>query len=219
MSSIIPIPACPTAIRPATLADVPFMDSLQKLHGRALGYFPTKQFEEYVQMGAVLIAEEALTEKAEENRLGLGLRLGLRERAGLGADPTPTRTPTPLPNLHPNPNLSSATLSSPTPLGYLISRDRYLKRDELGVIYQLCVVNTVQRKLIGAALIKEALERSAYGCKLYCCWCAQDLDANYFWESLGFVPLAFRTGSKGKGRGGRGGKGRVHIFWQRRICV
>jgi hypothetical protein len=25
-----------------------------------------------------------------------------------------------------------------SPLGYVISRDRYLKRDELGVIYQLC---------------------------------------------------------------------------------
>src|SRR5439155_19340694 len=48
------------------------------------------------------------------------------------------------------------------------------------------------------------------GCKLYCCWCAQDLEANYFWESMGFVPLAFRAGSREKGR--------VHIFWQSRIC-
>ncbi len=54
-------------------------------------------------------------------------------------------------------------------------------------------------------------ERAAYGCKLFCCWCAQDIRANYFWESLGFVPLAFRTGASGK-------KGtRTHIFWQRRI--
>src|SRR5205823_2331237 len=42
-----------------------------------------------------------------------------------------------------------------------------------------------------------------------CLWCAQDLDANYFWESLGFVPIAFRTGSQKKRR--------VHIFWQKRI--
>src|SRR4030095_2802680 len=48
-----------------------------------------------------------------------------------------------------------------------------------------------------------------YGCKLYGCACAQDLPANHFWESLGFVPIAFRAGSTGKKR--------VHIFWQRRI--
>jgi GNAT superfamily N-acetyltransferase len=80
------------------------------------------------------------------------------------------------------------------PLGYCASRDRYLKRDELGVIYQLCVAPGVQRKLVGASLIKAVFERSAYGCRLYCCWCAQDLAANYFWESLGFVPIAFRAG-------------------------
>ena len=95
------------------------------------------------------------------------------------------------------------------PLGYCASRDRYLKRDELGVVYQLCVVPGEQRKLVGASLIKAVFERSAYGCRLYCCWCAQDLDANYFWESLGFVPIAFRAGS--------GKKKRAHIFWQRRI--
>src|SRR3954464_10775715 len=44
---------------------------------------------------------------------------------------------------------------------------------------------------------------------MYCLWCAQDLAANRFWESVGFVPLAFRTGSSGKGR--------THIFWQKRI--
>src|SRR5437879_9684500 len=42
-----------------------------------------------------------------------------------------------------------------------------------------------------------------------CCWCAQDIEANYFWESHGFIPLAFRSGSRGKQR--------VHICWQRRI--
>ena len=103
-----------------------------------------------------------------------------------------------------------------SPLGYIISRDRYLKRDELGVIFQLCVAPGTQRKLVGAALVREAFVRSAYGCKLYCCWCAQDLEANYFWESLGFVPVAFRAGSD-KNRSARGQKGRVHIFWQRRI--
>jgi hypothetical protein len=93
-----------------------------------------------------------------------------------------------------------------------------LKRDELGVIYQLCVAPGTQRKLVGASLIGEVFKRSAYGCKLYCCWCAQDLEANYFWESIGFVPIAFRAGGKQKKNPSTGLRaGRVHIFWQRRI--
>jgi len=71
-----------------------------------------------------------------------------------------------------------------------------------------------QRGLIGATLLKAQFERSAYGCRLFCCWCAQDLAANRFWEAMGFVPLAFRAGSAGRGKNGGA---RVHIFWQRRI--
>lgn len=55
-------------------------------------------------------------------------------------------------------------LTSGIPLGYCAFRDRYLKRDELGVIYQLCIEPNVQRKLIGAMLVKAVFERSAYGC-------------------------------------------------------
>jgi ribosomal protein S18 acetylase RimI-like enzyme len=146
------------ATRLATCADLPFLDQLQKQHGRALGFFPRAQMEGYVQNQWVLIAEDAATRQ---------------------------------------------------PLGYCASRDRYLKRDELGVIYQLCVAPGHQRGLIGATLIREVFDRSAYGCKLFCCWCAQDLAANHFWESMGFVPIAFRAGSDKKRR--------VHIFWQRRI--
>ncbi len=158
----LPIPAprarVEIAVRVATMDDLPFLDSLQKQHSKALGFFPRAQMEGYIENGWVLIAEDAATKQ---------------------------------------------------PVGYCASRDRYLKRDELGVIYQLCVVPGDQRKLVGASLIKAVFERSAYGCRLYCCWCAQDLEANYFWESLGFVPIAFR--------GGSGKKKRVHIFWQRRI--
>src|SRR3954466_6440818 len=83
-------------------------------------------------------------------------------------------------------------------IGYIASRDRYQKRDELGAIFQLCVDPAAQRKLVAAMLLKEVFERSAYGTKLYCCWCAQDLAANHFWEAMGFVPLAFRAGSEKK---------------------
>jgi hypothetical protein len=95
------------------------------------------------------------------------------------------------------------------PVGYCISRDQYFKRDDVGIIYQLNVLPTHQRGLIGAHLLQAVFDRAAYGCRLFCCWCAQDIAANRFWEAMGFVPLAFRAGSREKGR--------VHIFWQKRI--
>src|SRR5688572_4816014 len=155
-TQIVPIPRPDVSFRVATLADLPFLDSLQKKHSKALGFMKTKQFEGYLQMGAVLIAE-----------------------------------------------------SDAKTVGYCIWRDRYKHRDELGVIFQLCVADGEQRKFVGAALVREVFARSAYGCRLFCLWCAQDLAANHFWESLGFVPVAFRAGSDKKKR--------VHIFWQKRI--
>ena len=94
-------------------------------------------------------------------------------------------------------------------LGYVISQDQYAGRDDVGIIYQLNVLPLRQRNLIGATLIKSVFERAAYGCRLFCLWCAQDIGANWFWESIGFVPLAFRTGSASKQR--------THIFWERRV--
>jgi N-acetylglutamate synthase-like GNAT family acetyltransferase len=123
-------------------------------------------------------------------------------------------------------------------VGYCASRDRYHKRDELGAIFQLCVDPTAQRMFVGANLLRAVFDRAPYGCKLFCCWCAQDLSANHFWEAMGFMPLAFRAGGRGRGqrsevRGQNGTRGdsndssfiphpssfaaRVHIFWQKRI--
>jgi hypothetical protein len=152
----------PITIRPGVMSDLPFMDHLQKLHAKQVGWMPTKQFEGKIKLGHVIIAED-------EQR---------------------------------------------TPVGYCIGNDQYFKRDDAGIIYQMNVVPERQRGLIGATLVKAMFERAAYGCRLFCCWCAQDIEANHFWESLGFVPLAFRAGSRTKGSGGTP---RVHIFWQRRI--
>jgi N-acetylglutamate synthase-like GNAT family acetyltransferase len=94
-------------------------------------------------------------------------------------------------------------------VGYCMGTDRYFKRDDVGIIYQLNVVPGKQRGFVGATLLKAMFDRAAYGCRLFCCWCAQDIDANRFWEAMGFVPLAYRAGSEKKSR--------VHIFWQKRI--
>ena len=154
------MPSAPITVRPATREDLPWIDALHKKHSKQLGYATTKQFEGYIELGGLLVAEHASTGK---------------------------------------------------PVGYVMFRDRYLKRDELGVIYQLCVDPTAQRGLIGATLLKEVFARSAYGCRLFCCWCAQDLPANRLWEAMGFVPIAFRGGSSKKKR--------VHIFWQKKIVA
>jgi hypothetical protein len=165
------IPRSPISIRAAVASDVPFIDRLQKMHSKMVGWMPTKQIEGKIAAGNVLIAMER----------GMGLQ----------------------------PMQGEDTGCKPVPLGYVISQDQYFKRDDLGIVYQLNVVPGHQRGLIGATLIKTVFERAAYGCRLFCCWCAQDIEANRFWESLGFIPLAFRSGSRSKSR--------THIFWQRRI--
>jgi N-acetylglutamate synthase-like GNAT family acetyltransferase len=162
-TAIIPIPRFQMSVRPATLADVPFIDALQKQHATQLGFMADTWIENKIKKEIVLVSEDS---------------------------------------------------ASMTPIGYVMGVDRYFKHDDVGLVHQLAVVPGSRRGLVGATLLKALFDASAYGVRLYCCWCAQDLDANLFWESCGFVPLAFRTGSLGKKKG----QGvRTHIFWQKRI--
>jgi len=177
----------PISIRVGTMADLAWIDALQKLHNKMLGFMPLGQLKGYVEAGNVLVAE-----------------------SGGGECGRPARTESDGAIHMP----AGGTPALPDPLGYIIARDKYFKRDDCGIIYQLNVAPGSQRGLIGASLVKAVFERAAYGCKLFCCWCAQDIEANYFWESIGFVPLAFRTGSRERGSDKQP---RIHIFWQRRI--
>jgi hypothetical protein len=106
-------------------------------------------------------------------------------------------------------NLRPSAQSAGKRLGYVMGQDRYFKHDNVGLIHQMSVAPGRQRGFVGATLLKALFERASYGCLLYSCWCAQDIEANRFWEAMGFVPLAYRAGSSKKGR--------VHIFWQKRI--
>src|SRR5688572_3884864 len=73
---------------------------------------------------------------------------------------------------------SGTTGDSPEPLpygrgselGFIIGTDRYFKRDDCGIIYQLCVEEGQRRSLVGAMLVKAMFDRAAYGCRLFCCW-------------------------------------------------
>jgi hypothetical protein len=58
VSSPVPCPREPIAIRQATMDDLPFIDGLQKKQTKQVGFMPTKQFEGKVKAGHVLIAEE-----------------------------------------------------------------------------------------------------------------------------------------------------------------
>lgn len=209
-------------IRPATLADLPFIDRLQKAQSREVGFLPTAALEGKVRLGQCLIAEAVGSRQRAE---------GSEENADVG--------------------LPTAYCLPPTPIGYLIGSDRYFKRDEIGYITQINVVPEFRRSLVAASLLQAQFDRSAYGCRLYACWCAQDLKANEFWEAMGFTAIAFRTGSRTRGGrrpevvkpevGGResevGGRkvsdsslptthhprltrasrARIHIFWQKRV--
>src|SRR5436190_19986243 len=125
MQAIIPIPKFPITVRPGTIEDFAFIDSLQKKHSKQVGFFHRQTIEGKIKAGHVLIAEE-------------------------GAER----------------------------IGYLIGNDQYFKRDDLGIIYQINIAEGKRRALVGAQLLKAQFERSAYGCRLYCCWCAQDIEAN-----------------------------------------
>ena len=186
MNAIIPIPQIPISIRVATIDDLPFIDGLQQKHSKQVGFLQTKALEGKIKAGHVLVAEEGS---------GFG---------GQGSGNTNASSILPPSSLNPEPRPLN-----PVPVGYLIGNDQYFKHDDIGIIYQINIAERHRRSLVAATLLKAQFERSAYGCKLYCCWCAQDLDANRFWEAMGFVPLAFRAGSEKKAR--------VHIFWQKRI--
>jgi hypothetical protein len=166
------------------MEDLSFLDSLQKLHTKQVGWMPTKQLEGKIKLGHVLVAEQRSEVRDQRSEV----RDQRSETPKLTSDLCPLTS---------------------VPVGYCIANDQYFKRDDVGIIYQLNVAPTRQRALIGAMLLKAQFDRSAYGCKLYCCWCAQDIAANRFWEAMGFVPLAYRAGSETKSR--------VHIFWQKRI--
>jgi len=193
-SNYVPIVArVPITIRPAVMGDLAFIDRMQKKHSKELGFLPMAALEGKVRLGQVLIAE-----------VGSGWLVVGSEEKGIPSSTTN----------HPLP-----TTNSPTPIGYLIAADRYQKRDEIGYVTQMCVIPEYRRSLVAAQLLQAQFDRSAYGCRLYCCWCAQDLKANEFWEAMGFTAIAFRTGSMTKGRSSCGKKKtpRVHIFWQKKI--
>ncbi|MGC4031702.1 MAG: GNAT family N-acetyltransferase [Tepidisphaeraceae bacterium] len=200
-------------VRPSTLADVGFIDRMQKAHSRELGFLPLMAIEGKIRLGQVLIAEVS-------GQVAVGGGQDIQEDTASFS------------------SLPPATCPLPTAIGYLIAADRYCRRDEVGYVTQINVLPEYRRHLVAAQLLLAQFDRSAYGCRLYSCWCAEDLAANEFWEAMGFTPIAFRTGARKNGERGGGVRregsagdlcaltphasypspsARIHIFWQKRI--
>ncbi len=187
--AVPPLPRCTVRVRAAVAGDLPFIDALQKMHGHMVGFFRLPQLEKEIEAGNILMAEE------------IGIKASRDQ--GIKGQNVPNQPS--VPGCRPH----DASMPQSIQIGYIFFKDQYMKRDDVGIVYQLNVMPLRHRHLVGATLVKAAFEKAAYGCKLFCCWCAQDIQANWFWESIGFVPLAFRTGSRAKQR--------THIFWQRRV--
>src|SRR4051794_37793907 len=101
----LPSPREAITIRPGTVDDIPFLDLLQKLHTKQVGWMPTAQFEGKIKLGHVLIAEEARDGETERRRDEV-------------EDGDPAHSVS-----------SSLRLSVSTPVGYCIGNDQYFKRD------------------------------------------------------------------------------------------
>src|SRR5688500_5251841 len=93
MCLLVPIPRVPVHVRVATTGDLAFIDSLQKIHSKQVGFLRRAALEGKIAAGEVLIAEEV-----------------------------------------------GGQTSGASPLGYVIGTDRYFKREDVGIIYQLNVV-------------------------------------------------------------------------------
>src|SRR5688572_5073917 len=149
-----PEPRTPVSVRPATMDDLPFIDALQWKHTKMLGWMPRAQLEGKIRAGHVLVAE---------GRGSPVVPLAACPPVRAAVDPDTGG------------QAASGTAGEIRPLGFVMGCDQYFKRDDCGIIYQLCVAEGQRRGLIGAALVRALFDRAAYGCRLYSCWCAQDI--------------------------------------------
>src|SRR5215207_6609246 len=128
MNAIISIPQMAITVRPGTMDDLRFIDGLQKIHTKQVGWMPTAQLEGKIKLGHVLVAE---SDEATERRSDEG------EEKDDCASAFPSVAP-------------SLRRSVASRVGYLIGNDQYFKRDDVGIIYQMNVMPGCQRGFIGA---------------------------------------------------------------------
>ncbi len=57
LSLPVPQPRCPITIREGRAADLPFIDRLQKMHQKMVGWMPQDQLRQKIEAAQVIIAE------------------------------------------------------------------------------------------------------------------------------------------------------------------
>jgi hypothetical protein len=86
---VLPPPRIEISIRPGTMQDLPFIDRLQKMHTRQVGWMPTRQLEGKINAGHVIVAW-APRPCADEASRALGAPKGqMRSGATIQALPAP----------------------------------------------------------------------------------------------------------------------------------
>lgn len=83
------------------------------------------------------------------------------------------------------------------PCGFLVFGNGwpYLK------VYQVAIEYDARRREHGMALIARLVEKAKErGCHAISLWCANDLEANAFWEAAGFTFAGQRQGGRARGR-------------------
>src|SRR4051794_13102205 len=112
------IPRTPVSIRVATMSDLPFIDALQKKNGKCVGFLHEAALKGKIEDGHVLIAE---SDEATERRVAP--RRGHEGKCEEAAKQFPPSSPASL----------RAYVASSLPLGYVISTDRYMKHENVGI--------------------------------------------------------------------------------------
>lgn len=218
---VLPLPGADVSfdIRPATVADIPWIDGLQKQSTRSLGFWSFEMLKGYLEKGNVWVAVAA------------------EQGSGQGPVASDQTEPTSDERVAvPDTGHSSPATGHSDPaqrrLGYCIAADKYFKREDTGIIYQMNIAPAPgsgngpggRRKYIASNFLQRVWDTWPWGVKLCGLWCAQDLEANKFWEKCGFKAIAFRAGGSGgsskktvKNLDGSTSGGRVHIYWQKRI--
>jgi ribosomal protein S18 acetylase RimI-like enzyme len=76
-------------------------------------------------------------------------------------------------------------------------------------VYQVCIQYDAQRRLHGAELVGRLIRKAEEeGYERISCWVAEDIEANSFWESMGFRRFGQRDVGNQRGRKHNG-----WVFW------
>lgn len=95
------------------------------------------------------------------------------------------------------------------PASYVLGRSSPFSDLRGGHIVQACVEYDARHRALGTALVNAFIGALNPNVDHVYLWCAQDIEANLFWEANGFEALAWRPGKKQLHR--------LHVLWHRYV--